>query len=71
MKKKSISTKLSLNKQTVSDLNNSQMKMVKGGVVSAPCDSADPMLCWSIDPDTDCGFCLTYWTCYKCMGDTI
>lgn len=68
MKKRSFSKKLSLNKQTVADLSKGQMKVVKGGTPSAPCDSEDIFVCLSILPDTECGFCLTYWTCNTCYA---
>jgi len=45
MKPKKLSNKLFLNKRTVSNLNNREMKKLNGGVDTTLCDTNYPYVC--------------------------
>lgn len=48
--KRSITKKLNLTKETISDLNAGDMNLVKGGYITASCNT-------ECSCDTDCIFC--------------
>lgn len=73
MKAKKLEKKLQLNKETVTNLDNGQMKGAKGGTdTDRTCDACDSFVSceWSLCPicdsipDTQC--CDTYFTCPWC-----